>query len=157
MVFGPAYKAIPLATATVDKLAELDASKYGDVSFSFNRKEAKDHGEGGNIVGASLRGKRVLVLDDVITAGTAMREACSIIAKEGGTLMGVIVALDRMERMPGNGMTGSAIGAVRREHGVPVLSIVTLEDLIGVLREGGLGGLDLARMVEYKRIYGASD
>jgi orotate phosphoribosyltransferase len=155
IVFGPAYKGIPLATATVDKLAELDERRYGDVSFSFNRKEAKDHGEGGSIVGAGLRGKRVLVLDDVITAGTAMREACGIIAKEGGSLVGVIVALDRMERMPGDGVTTSAIGQVRREFGVPVLSIITLNDLIKELR--GVGGTDLTRMEEYKRSYGASD
>ena len=139
----------------MDKLAEIDGEKYGDLSFSFNRKEVKDHGEGGSIVGASLKGKKVLVLDDVITAGTAMREACSIIAKEGGFLVGVVVALDRMERIPGGDGRGSAIGEVRREFGVPVLSIVTLEDLIGELR--GVGGEELKRMEEYKRVYGASD
>lgn len=139
----------------MDKLAEIDGEKYGDLSFSFNRKEVKDHGEGGSIVGASLKGKKVLVLDDVITAGTAMREACSIIAKEGGILVGVVVALDRMERIPGGDGRGSAIGEVRREFGVPVLSIVTLEDLIGELR--GVGGEELKRMEEYKRVYGASD
>lgn len=155
VVFGPAYKGIPLATATVDKLAQLDERKYGEVSYAFNRKEAKDHGEGGSIVGAGLRGKKVLILDDVITAGTAMKEACGIIAKEGGQLVGVIVALDRMEKMPGDGVTTSAIGQVKREFGVPVLSIITLNDLIKELR--GVGGTDLARMEDYKRTYGATD
>ncbi|MCJ1464510.1 orotate phosphoribosyltransferase [Pseudocyphellaria aurata] len=161
VLFGPSYKGIPLATATVDKLAELDPDRFARVSYSFNRKEAKDHGEGGNIVGASLRGKRVLIVDDVITAGTAMREAIDIIRREGGELVGVIVALDRMEKMPGGPDDDdgsprlSAIGEVKRVYGVPVLSIVTLDDLIGLLR--GMGGeKDMERLEEYKARYRAS-
>lgn len=161
VLFGPSYKGIPLATATVDKLAELDPDRFASVSYSFNRKEAKDHGEGGIIVGAALRGKRVLIVDDVITAGTAMREAIDIIRKEGGELVGVIVALDRMEKMPGGADDDdgtprlSAIGEVKRVYGVPVLSIITLDDLIGLLR--GMGSEeDMKRLEEYKARYRAS-
>ena len=160
VLFGPSYKGIPLATATVDKLAELDPDRFARVSYSFNRKEAKDHGEGGNIVGAPLRGKRVLIVDDVITVGTAMREAIDIIRKEGGELVGVIVALDRMEKMPGGTADDdgtprlSAIGEVRRAYGVPVLSIITLDDLIALLR--GMGSEeDMKRLEEYKARYRA--
>lgn len=161
VVFGPAYKGIPLATATVGKLAQIDPDRFEGLSYSFNRKEAKDHGEGGIIVGAPLKGKRVLIVDDVITAGTAMREAIDIIRKEGGELSGVIVALDRMEKMPtqtdDDGMPrSSAIGEVRRQYGVPVLSIITLDDLIEGLREMGDKG-DFRRLEEYKARYRASD
>lgn len=155
VLFGPAYKGIPLATATVDKLAELDEGRFGKVSYSFNRKELKDHGEGGVIVGAPLRNKNVIIIDDVITAGTAMREAIEIIRAQGGTLVGVIVALDRKERMSDEG-NGSAIGVVRREYNVPVMSIIDLDDLIGVL--GGLkDDEDMERLREYKGRYGAND
>ncbi|KAL2040426.1 hypothetical protein N7G274_006869 [Stereocaulon virgatum] len=155
ILFGPAYKGIPLATATVDKLAELDPERYANISYSFNRKEVKDHGEGGGIVGASLEGKKVVIIDDVITAGTAMREAIGIIKREGGNLVGVVVAVDRMERMKDEEGVGSAIGEVKREYGVPVLSIVNLNDLIGVL--GGIGKEeDMKRVEEYKTRYGAS-
>lgn len=161
MLFGPAYKGIPLATATVDKLAELDGERFGGVSYSFNRKEAKDHGEGGNIVGAPLKGKKVMIVDDVITAGTAMREAIDIIRREGGELVGVIVALDRMEKMPSatdddGEARPSAIGQVKKAYGVPVLSIVTLDDLIGALREKG-SKEDIGRLEDYKMRYGATD
>lgn len=155
ILFGPAYKGIPLATATVDKLAQLDKGRFGHVSYSFNRKELKDHGEGGVIVGAPLRNKNVVIIDDVITAGTAMREAIEIIRAQGGTLVGVIVALDRKERMSDDS-SGSAIGEVRRKFDVPVLSIIDLDDLIGVL--GGLGDEeDMGRLRDYKGRYGASD
>lgn len=139
----------------MDKLAELDEGRFGGVSYSFNRKEAKDHGEGGVIVGAPLRNKNVVIIDDVITAGTAMREAIEIIKAQGGRLVGVIVALDRKERMSDKS-SGSAIGEVRREFDVPVLSIIDLDDLIGVLE--GLGDEeDMERLREYKSRYGASD
>ena len=119
------------------------------------RKETKDHGEGGAIVGASLKGKRVVIIDDVITAGTAMREAVSIIKQQGGKLTGVIIALDRMERM-NDESSGSAIGEVSKEYEVPVLSIIDLNDLIGLL--GVMGDeQDMLRIEEYKRRYGASD
>ena len=164
VLFGPAYKGIPLATATVDKLGELDPARFAEVSYSFDRKEAKDHGEGGIIVGGELKGQRVMIIDDVVTAGTAKRQAIDLIRREGGTLVGIIVALDRMEKMPaGEGEDDddgkpreSAIGQIRREFGVPVLSILTLDDLIGGLKN--LGKLEEAEACEkYRGKYGASD
>jgi orotate phosphoribosyltransferase len=161
ILFGPAYKGIPLAAATVDKLADLDINTYGKKSYSFNRKEAKDHGEGGNIVGASLKGKKIVIVDDVITAGTAIREAIDIIKKEGGELVGIIVAFDRQEKTPtandDDGKPGpSAIGEVRKHYGIPVLAILTLDDVVEYLR--GLGGEDdLKRLDEYRAKYKASD
>lgn len=160
IVFGPAYKGVPLATATVDKLADLDP-KYNTMCYSFDRKEAKDHGEGGNIVGAPLKGKRVLIVDDVVTAGTAKREAIDKIRKEGGIVAGILVALDRMEKLPSpsgddSAPMPSAIGEIRKEYGIPVLSILTLDDIIG-----GLKGTDseenIKSMEEYRAKYKASD
>ncbi|KAG4035428.1 hypothetical protein MFRU_001g01970 [Monilinia fructicola] len=160
IVFGPAYKGIPLATATVDKLAALDP-KYHTLCYSFDRKEAKDHGEGGNIVGAPLKGKRVLIVDDVVTAGTAKREAIDKIRKEGGIVAGILVALDRMEKLPSpsgddSAPMPSAIGEIRKEYGIPVLSILTLDDIIG-----GLNGIaseeNIQSMEEYRAKYKASD
>jgi orotate phosphoribosyltransferase len=148
-----AYKGIPLATSTTDKLAQLNPTKYNHITYSFNRKEAKDHGEGGLIVGAPLSGKKVIIIDDVITAGTAMKEAIGIIKQQGGILVGVVVALDRMERMGDEG--GGAIEEVRREYGVPVLSVVDLNDLIGVLGDVGDEG-EMRRVEEYKRRYEVS-
>jgi orotate phosphoribosyltransferase len=162
VLFGPAYKGIPLATAAVDKLAQIDEEKYGGKSYSFNRKEAKDHGEGGSIVGAGLRGKRVVITDDVITAGTAIREAIHIIEKEGGTLVGILVAFDRLEKTPAregedeDAPRKSAIGQVREEFGVPVLAILTLDDVVESLRSKG-GEDDLRRLEEYSARYRASD
>ncbi|KAF7900928.1 uncharacterized protein EAE97_005481 [Botrytis byssoidea] len=160
IVFGPAYKGIPLATATVDKLADLDP-KYNTMCYSFDRKEAKDHGEGGNIVGAPLKGKRVLIVDDVVTAGTAKREAIDKIRKEGGIVAGILVALDRMEKLPSptgddSAPMPSAIGEIRKEYGIPVLAILTLDDIIG-----GLSGIaseeNVKNMEEYRAKYKASD
>lgn len=161
ILFGPAYKGIPLAAASVDKLADLDLAKYGQKSYSFNRKEAKDHGEGGNIVGASLKGKKIVIVDDVITAGTAIREAIDIIKKEGGELVGIIVAFDRQEKTPTpndeDGKPGpSAIGEVRKQYGIPVLAILTLDDVVQYLRSLG-GEEDLKRLDEYREKYKASD
>ncbi|KAM3065552.1 orotate phosphoribosyltransferase [Clarireedia jacksonii] len=156
VVFGPAYKGIPLATATVDKLADLDP-KYNSM------KEAKDHGEGGNIVGAPLKGKRVLIVDDVVTAGTAKREAIDKIRKEGGIVAGILVALDRMEKLPSpNGDDSapmpSAIGEIRKEYGIPVLSILTLDDIIGGLKGTHTASeQDIKNMEEYRSKYKASD
>jgi len=161
IIFGPAYKGIPLATATVDKLAELYPEKYGKLCYTFDRKEAKDHGEGGNFVGAPLRGKKVLIVDDVVTAGTAKREAIDKIRKEGGMVVGIVVALDRMEKLPAlNGDDSlpmpSAIGEIRKEYKVPVLSILNLNDIIGGLK--GLGSEeDIKRLEEYRAKYKATD
>ncbi|KAF2124970.1 orotate phosphoribosyltransferase [Dothidotthia symphoricarpi CBS 119687] len=161
ILFGPAYKGIPLAAATVDKLASLDMAAYGQKSYSFNRKEAKTHGEGGNIVGASLKGRKIVIVDDVITAGTAIREAIEIIKQEGGELVGIIVAFDRREKMPtasdDDGKPGpSAIGEVRKQYGIPVLAILTMDDVVEYLRSLG-GEEDLKRLDEYRAKYRASD
>jgi orotate phosphoribosyltransferase len=128
LLFGPAYKGIPIASATAIALADQHDR---DVPWCFNRKEVKSHGEGGTMVGAPLEG-RVLVIDDVITAGTAIREVVQIIEPSPATLAGVVVALDRQERGRGD---LSAIQEVERDFGVPVASIITLADLIGFLRE----------------------
>ncbi|KAF2636754.1 orotate phosphoribosyltransferase [Massarina eburnea CBS 473.64] len=161
VLFGPAYKGIPLAAATIDKLAALDSAAYGRKSYSFNRKEAKDHGEGGSIVGASLKGQKIVIVDDVITAGTAIREAIDIIQREGGELVGIIVAFDRLEKTPSatdddGTPRPSAIGEVRKQYGIPVLPILTLDDVVEYLR--GLGSeADLKRLDEYRAKYRASD
>jgi len=122
MLFGPAYKGIPLATVTAVALAEHHGI---DLPYCFNRKEAKDHGEGGNLVGAPLKG-RVLIVDDVITAGTAVREAVSIIRAAGAEPVGLVIALDRQER--GQGAL-SAVKEVEQEHGMQVTAIVRLAEL----------------------------
>ena len=148
------------------ELNRIDPETWSSVSYSFNRKEAKDHGEGGNIVGSSLKGKNVLVIDDVITAGTAMRETLQLVPKEGGKVVGFVVALDRQEKMPGprekeEGVDDgeprmSALGQIKQEWGVKTASIVTLDDLIVVLRtKGDLD--DLQRLEEYRSRYMASD
>jgi orotate phosphoribosyltransferase len=161
ILFGPAYKGIVLATATVDKLADLQPEKYGKVCYSFDRKEAKDHGEGGNIVGAPLKGKRVLIVDDVVTDGTAKREAIEKIRKEGGIVVGILVALDRMEKLlapNGDESTPmpSAIGSIRKQYGIQVLSILTLNDILAGLK-GKISDDDIRRMEEYRLKYKASD
>jgi len=123
VLFGPAYKGIPLAAVTSAYLAEEHAI---DVGFSFNRKEVKDHGEGGTIVGAALEGK-ILIIDDVISAGTSVRESVDLIKDHGATLAGVVVSLDRQERGQGS---NSAIQEIEISYQVPVQSIVNLADLI---------------------------
>ncbi len=127
LLFGPAYKGIPLAATTAVSLArDFDI----DQPYAFNRKEAKDHGEGGNIVGHPLAGQKVLIIDDVITAGTAIREAIEIIQAEGGEPCGVVIALDRMEKGQGE---LSAIQEVERDYKLPVYSIINLNDIITYL------------------------
>ena len=121
-LFGPAYKGITLAAATAIALA----AKGHNLPYSFNRKEAKDHGEGGTIVGAPLRG-RVVIVDDVISAGTSVRESVELIRRDGAQPAGVLIALDRMERGPG---TTSAVQDVRDMYGIPVISIATLDDVM---------------------------
>lgn len=163
VVFGPAYKGIPLATLTNLKLGELDPASHADTLCSFDRKEAKDHGEGGNIVGAPLKGKRVLIIDDVITAGTAKREAIQKIRQEGGTVAGIVVALDRMEKLtsPDGDDTKampSAMGELRKELGVPVFAIITLNDIIDGVKSKNLASADTIKSIEeYRSKYKASD
>lgn len=130
VLMGPAYKGIPLVAATAVQLAEQHGR---DLPWCFNRKEAKDHGEGGLIVGAPLTG-RVVLIDDVITAGTAIREATQIIAEAGAELVGILVAIDRQERGPDG---ESAIAQVARDTGATVRAIVTLADVIDYLHEQG--------------------
>jgi orotate phosphoribosyltransferase len=128
VLMGPAYKGIPLATATAVQLAEHHGR---DLPWCFNRKEAKDHGEGGLIVGAPLTG-RVVLIDDVITAGTAIREATQIITDAGAELAGIVVAIDRQERGPDG---QSAVAQVARDTGATVRAIVTLADVVDYLGE----------------------
>jgi orotate phosphoribosyltransferase len=147
VLYGPAYKGIPLAAATSVSLATLRGQ---DVPFAFNRKEAKDHGEGGVIVGRPLGG-RVLIIDDVITAGTSVRESVELIRAAGAQPAGVVIALDRQERGP----TGrSAVAEVQALYGCPVISIVTLDDLIRYLGEGGVDGNNLERLRTYRVEHG---
>lgn len=166
VLFGPAYKGIPLCATTAEKLAGIDEQRWGDVGYSYNRKEVKDHGEGGLMVGESMQGKRVVIIDDVMTAGTAIREAISIIEKQGGKLVGIIVAIDRQEKLPsqaekdGKGddglPRGSAIGEVRQETGVPVLAVLTLSDIIEGMKKMGRTD-EVQKMEAYRTQYGASD
>ncbi len=149
MLFGPAYKGIPLVTATAAALAE----RHGlDLPFAFNRKEAKDHGEGGLIVGAPLAG-RVLIVDDVITAGTAIGESIEIITAAGATPAGVLLALDRQERGPEGG--ASAVQEIRRRHGMPVVAVLSLADLMEHMRRAGRPD-EVARMQAYRERYGVA-
>ncbi|RKF77036.1 Orotate phosphoribosyltransferase [Golovinomyces cichoracearum] len=154
IIFGPAYKGIPLATATVMKLADLNPEKYRKICYSFDRKEVKDHGEGGLIVGAPLKDMRVLIIDDVVTAGTAKREAIEKIRKQGGIVVGILVALDRMEKLPtlcgdDSKPMPSAIGELRKEFGIPVYSILSLNDIIDGLQAMGMHH-ELEQMQEYR-------
>ncbi len=149
VLFGPAYKGIPLAATTSVALAlEFNLDK----PYAFNRKEAKKHGEGGNIVGHPLQGN-VLIIDDVITAGTAIREAMEIITANGAKPAGVVIALDRMEKGKG---TLSAIQEVEQEYGIPVMSIITLNDIIDylALSHDPLSQQYLDAMKNYRSEYG---
>ena len=151
LLFGPAYKGIPLATA----LACEFARRGRDLPLAFNRKEAKTHGEGGSLIGAALAGKRVLVVDDVITAGTAIREALDIIAAAGGVAAGIVIALDRQERVREE-VVQSAAQSVTAEHGIPVVAVAGLSDLLEFAGESA----DLVRqrdaLLAYRARYGVS-
>ncbi len=152
MLFGPAYKGIPLVAVTAAALADHHGR---DVPFAFNRKEAKAHGEGGNIVGAPLRG-RVVTVDDVITAGTAIGEAMDIIRGAGAEPVGVAIALDRQER--GRSEDGaSAIQEVQRLYGLEVVSLARLADLIDFLRKNRHLAESLEAMETYRNRYGVDD
>jgi len=148
VLFGPAYKGIPLAVAT--SMALYDLYRY-DMPFAFNRKEIKDHGEGGRLVGAPLEG-RILVIDDVISAGTSVRESFDIISAEGAEMAGVVIALDRQERGIGE---RSAIQEIEEQYGIPVIHIVCLADLIEYLHERGDMPEILDAILAYQRRYGA--
>lgn len=147
VLFGPAYKGIPLVSAVV---YALSANHNIDKPYAFNRKEAKDHGEGGLIVGAELNGK-VLVVDDVITAGTAIREAVDIIHNAGATTSAVLIALDRQEKGTSE---LSAIQEVHRDYGIDVFSIITLVDLIDYLATENSFAQHLDAMKNYRSQYG---
>jgi orotate phosphoribosyltransferase len=148
MLFGPAYKGIPLAAVTAAALAEHHGI---DVPYAFNRKEAKDHGEGGSLVGAPLAG-RVLIVDDVITAGTAIGEAVDIIGSQGAEACGVIICLDRQERGQGE---ASAVQDVERRYGLRVVSVARLEHLIAHIadKQELTGAFDALKA--YRQEYGA--
>ena len=146
MLFGPAYKGIPLVAGTAVRLAEHGVN----LPFAFNRKEAKDHGEGGTLIGAPLAG-RVLILDDVISAGTSVRESVNIIRAAGAIPAGVVIALDRMERGTGS---LSAVQEVREQFGIPVVAVATLEDLIGYLADSPQLAANLEAVSAYRDTYG---
>ena len=156
IIFGPAYKGIPLAAAVAVELANLGRN----VPYAYNRKEAKDHGEGGTLVGAPVRG-RVLIVDDVMSAGTAAREAIAIIEGAGATPHAVAIALDRQEKATENGADSnySAVQYVRRQLGLQVCSIARLSDLLHYLQ--GQGGAAMAanhqRVIAYRKRYGVDD
>ncbi|HNC52772.1 MAG TPA: orotate phosphoribosyltransferase [Accumulibacter sp.] len=147
-LFGPAYKGIPLVAAVAIAMARAGRS----LPFSFNRKEAKEHGEGGNIVGAPLSG-RVLIIDDVITAGTSIRESVDLIRAAGASPCGVVIALDRMER--GNGEL-SAVQEVERDYGIPVFAVANLDDLMSFLRQSPEFEQKAAAIARYRHEYGVA-
>jgi len=147
VLFGPAYKGIPLASTTVVALAD---QHHRDVPYVFNRKEKKDHGEGGQLVGADLNGK-VLIIDDVISAGTSVRESVTIIKAENASPAGVIIALDRQERGQDS---RSAIQEVEAEHNIPVVSIICLNDLLNYLQNNADLAEYLPAVEAYRQQYG---
>ena len=146
MLFGPAYKGIPLATATAVAFAEHHRR---NVPFAYNRKEAKAHGEGGTLVGAPLEG-RVLIVDDVLTAGTAVRESLSLIKSAGATPAGVVLALDRQERGQGR---QSAVQEIQAAYKIPVIRIITLDHLVEYLAAGGDSD-ELEALRNHRRTWG---
>ena len=147
LLFGPAYKGITLASATAVALAALGHN----MPFCFNRKEAKDHGEGGHIVGAPLAG-RVLIIDDVISAGTSVRESVELIRHAGATPAGVLIAVDRQEKGKGE---LSAAQEVSRDFGIPVAAIATLQDILATLRGRPEDRVHIERIEDYRRRHGA--
>jgi orotate phosphoribosyltransferase len=147
VLYGPAYKGIPLAAVTAAALYDQHGR---DIPYAFNRKEAKDHGEGGVIVGHALEG-RIMIIDDVISAGTSVRESVEIIKHEQATPAGVVIALDRQERGKGE---RSAIQEVESDYGLPVSAIVRLEQLIEYLQQKEDSAADLQRIQAYRQTYG---
>jgi len=155
MLFGPAYKGIPLATATAIALAGHADMAGREVPFAFNRKEAKDHGEGGTLVGAPLTG-RVVIVDDVITAGTSVRESVEIIRAAGAEPAAVLIALDRMERA-GSDQTLSSYSAVQdvaHTYGIPVVSIASLADIMALIADDAAFAEHRQAVAAYRQKYG---
>ncbi|MGO1073804.1 orotate phosphoribosyltransferase [Lysobacter sp. CA199] len=152
LLFGPAYKGIPLATA----LGCEYARRGRDLPLAFNRKEAKSHGEGGQLIGAPLAGHRVLIVDDVITAGTAIREALGLIGEAGGTVAGIVIALDRQEAVDPEQSRRSAAETVANEHHLPVIAIATLDDLLSFTGESTEFSNQRERLLAYRSAYGRS-
>ena len=152
LLFGPAYKGIPLATA----LACEFARRGRDLPLAFDRKEAKDHGEGGRLIGAALQGRRVLVVDDVITAGTAVREALGLIRAAGGVPAGIAIALDREERAS-DADPRSAARVVAEEQGLPVIAVARLADLLAFAGENATLAAERERLQAYRARYGSTD
>ena len=151
VIFGPAYKGIPLATAI--GIAWYDLYNE-DKDVSFNRKEVKDHGEGGNLIGAQMKAKRVVIVDDVISAGTAIRESLDILKDAGAMVAGIVVSLDRQE-VRSEEIRESAIQQVMKDTGVPVVSIIKLKDLISYLeRQQGTTMQQLEAIRAYRKEYG---
>lgn len=149
MLFGPAYKGIPLVTATAIALALHHGRNY---SWCFNRKEIKNHGEGGQFIGAALTG-RVLIVDDVMTAGTAIRESMSFLEGCGAQAAGIIIALDRQER----GQRGlSAVAEIENHYKIPVVSVARLDDLIAYLQQQPTLGQHLSAVIDYRNRYGVA-
>lgn len=147
-LFGPAYKGIPLVCATAMQLA---AAFEQNKPYTFNRKEAKDHGEGGNFVGAPLKGD-IIIVDDVITAGTAFRDSVELIRGQGARVAGVIIALNRQER--GQGKI-STIAEIEKNHQIPVLSIINLDDLVDYMKKSKNTAAYLPAIEAYREEYGA--
>ncbi len=145
-LYGPAYKGIPLVSTTAIAYAQLQQ----DIPYVFNRKETKDHGEGGVLVGAELKGK-TLILDDVITAGTSVRESFEIIKQAGAEVAGVLISLDRQEK---GQQQRSAIQEIQEEYGIPVLSIITLNDIIDFLQSDSNNAEQLAIIKNYREQFG---
>lgn len=148
LLFGPAYKGIPLVAAVAIALADAGIN----TAYSFNRKEAKDHGEGGSVIGAPLAG-RVLIIDDVISAGTSVRESVNLIRASNAVPCGVAIALDRMERGAG---TLSATQEVKKSYNIPVISIATLDDLVLYLETDPALAVELAAVGRYREQYGVA-
>lgn len=154
MIYGPAYKGIPLAAGTAIALTDMGRN----IPYCFNRKEAKDHGEGGNTVGAKLQGK-VLIIDDVISAGTSVRESIELIRAEAATPSAVVIALDRMELGQTSREQGglSAVQEVQHNYNIPVISIATLDDLLEYLKDNREVGQYLGAVQAYREQYGVKN
>lgn len=155
MLFGPAYKGIPLSTAAAVALANHPAMAGRDIPFAFNRKEAKDHGEGGVLVGAPLQGN-VVIIDDVITAGTSVRESVELIRQAGARPAAVLIALDRMERAGADDALSadSAVQEVARLYGIPVISIASLNDIMALLSHNEQLAAHRDAVAAYRKRYG---